>query len=140
MKPAMPCSRFPSLGAVAAALALLAGGCSQEDPADAAKPVLGTVARGPMRIMVTEGGALASARPVKIVNEMEGRATILYLVKEGSQVKEGDVVVRLDSADVRDKINDFEVKVEQEAAALKQAEEKHAIQLKPNDSDINMAR
>jgi HlyD family secretion protein len=137
MKPAMPCSRLLS---VAAALVILLPGCSQEDPADSNKPVLGVVDRGPMRITVTEGGALASARPVKIVNEMEGRATILFLVKEGSQVEKDQIVVKLDSADVRDKINDFEVKVEQEGAALKQAEEKHAIQLNQNESDVNMAK
>ena len=32
------------------------------------------------------------------------------------------------------------MKVEQEAAALKQAEEKHAIQLNQNESDVNMAK
>jgi HlyD family secretion protein len=141
MKPAMPCSRpTPDRLRWVAFLAVAAlGGCSNEDPANATKPALATVTKGPMQITVTEGGALASAKPVKIINEMEGRATILFLVKEGSQVKAGDVVVKLDSADVRDKINDFEVKVEQEAAALKQAQERHAIQLNQNESDITMA-
>jgi HlyD family secretion protein len=101
---------------------------------------MATVTRGAMHITVTEGGALASAKPVKIVNEMEGRATILWLVKEGSRVEKDDVVVKLDSADVRDKINDFEVKVEQEDAAWQQAKEKHAIQLDQNSSDISIAK
>jgi HlyD family secretion protein len=123
------------------ALAVLAAlaSCSKDDPAEGTRPALATVVRGPMQITVTEGGSLASAKPVKIVNEMEGRATILFLVKEGSHVSAGDVVVRLDSADVRDKINDFEVKVEQESAALKQAQEAHAIQLNQNESDVTMA-
>jgi HlyD family secretion protein len=130
--------RRPDLAALVALAALLPG-CSREDPTDVAKPATAAVARGALQITVTEGGALASAKPVKIVNEMEGRATIISLVKEGSQVKEGDVVVKLDSADVRDKINDYEVRVEQEDAALKQATEKHGIQLNQNDSDITLA-
>jgi HlyD family secretion protein len=142
MRPVMPCLRRPEyVGlAFAAALILALPGCSKSDPTDGAKPAMAAVTRGPMRITVTEGGALASAKPVKIVNEMEGRATILWLVKEGARVEKDDVVVKLDSADVRDKINDFEVKVEQETAALKQAEEKHLIQVEQNESDINMAK
>jgi HlyD family secretion protein len=141
MKPATLCSRPTRerwLWAALIAVATLSS-CSKDDPADSARPALATVVRGPMQVTVTEGGSLASARPVKIVNEMEGRATILFLVKEGSHVNAGDVVVRLDSADVRDKINDFEVRVEQETAALKQAEERHAIQLNQNESDITVA-
>src|SRR5688572_10650417 len=138
MKPATPCSMTRPerlFGTIIVVLLALAG-CSKDDPSDATRPAPATVTRGPMQITVTEGGSLASAKPVKIVNEMEGRATILFLVKEGSHVEKGDIVVKLDSADVRDKINDFEVKVEQESAALKQAEEKHAIQLNQNDSDV----
>jgi HlyD family secretion protein len=142
MRPAMPCLRARDRAWIGAACLLILAlpGCSKEDAGDANKPAMATVARGPLRITVTEGGALASARPVKIVNEMEGRATILWLVKEGARVEKDDVVVKLDSADVRDKINDFEVRVEQEAAAQKQAEEKLAIQLNQNESDVNMAK
>jgi HlyD family secretion protein len=141
MKRAMRCSaRIPDPAAwLLIGLVAAFGGCSKDDPAEATQPVLGTVVRGPLQITVTEGGSLASATPVKIVNEMEGRATILFLVKEGTLVNKGDVVVKLDSAEVRDRINDFEVRVEQEDAAYKQAQEKHAIQLNQNDSDVTMA-
>ena len=139
MKPAMHSFRLRDVG-VALALALIATGCGSGDDEQAVQSVpTKAVTRGPMRVTVTAGGALASARPVRVVNEMEGKATILYLVPEGTAVKEGDVIVRLDSSTLRDNLNRQEVDLETSRTKVKTATEKHEIQLNKNESDIKKA-
>ncbi len=139
MKRAMRSFKRLEMLALAALVALTIGGCGKSVSEESTKPATAAVTRGPMRISVAEGGSLASAKPVRVVNEMEGKATILWLVKEGSVVEKGQVVCKLDSADVRDQINKEQTSVENEDASLRQAREKHAIQLSQNESDIREA-
>ncbi|HYC77582.1 MAG TPA: efflux RND transporter periplasmic adaptor subunit, partial [Planctomycetota bacterium] len=122
-----------NLGAAAAAFALAGCGGKIEDAAS--RPATAAVSRGPMRITVTEGGSLASAKPVTVSSQMEGRATIIYLVPEGQAVKEGDVIVRLDAAELKEKVNRQEIEAEQSAASADAAKKAHEIQLSQNDSD-----
>jgi HlyD family secretion protein len=143
MKPATPCLRptdrrlfAPTLLAIAATLL---PGCGADANASRSKPATATATKAPMRVTVTEGGALASARPVNVANEMEGRSTIIYLIPEGAHVKEGDVVVRLDAADLKEKLNRQEIETEQAEASADSAAKKHDIQLSQNDSDIREA-
>ena len=118
-------------------LLLVAGSCGDDesDTAMSSIPVK-AVAKGPMRVTVTAGGALASARPVRVVNEMEGKATILYLVPEGTLVNKSDVIVRLDSSSLRDSLNRQEVELESARTKVKTASEKHEIQLNKNESEV----
>lgn len=139
MKPVMLSSRPRNFG-LGLILAIVVAGCGDASDETAVQSVpTKAVSRGPMRVTVTAGGALASARPVRVVNEMEGKATILYLVPEGTSVKEGDVIVRLDSSTLRDNLNRQEVDLETSRTKVKTAAEKHEIQLNKNDSDIKKA-
>ncbi len=68
---------------------------------DADAPLTWTVALSDLRITVTERGTLESQKTVNGVCEIEGYDNkIIFIVEEGSTVKEGDVVVRFDSAQI----------------------------------------
>jgi multidrug resistance efflux pump len=55
------------------------------------------VRRGPLRIAAVTSGHLAAAETVRLASAIEGRTTILSIVPEGSQVREGEVVCELDA-------------------------------------------
>ena len=64
-------------------------------------PLTWTAATTDLRITVTERGTLESQKTVNGVCEIEGYDNkIIFIVEEGSTVKEGDVVVRFDSAQI----------------------------------------
>lgn len=137
MKSATPCSSAAK--ALFLAALATAAGCGKTEESANSRPATVAAARAPMRITVTEGGALASAKPVVVSSEMEGKSTIIYLMPEGSAVKPGDVVVRLDAADLKEKLNKQEIDVEEAAATADAAQKKHLIQQSQNDSDIKEA-
>lgn len=57
----------------------------------------------PMKISINESGALEPKDQIVIVNKVRGKTTILHLIPEGSKVKKGDLLVRLDSSLLEDK-------------------------------------
>ena len=70
-------------------------------------PLAWTVAATDMRITVTERGTLESQKTVNGVCEIEGYDNkIIFIVEEGSTVREGDVVVRFDSAQIDKEITE----------------------------------
>ena len=58
-----------------------------------------TVKRGFVEITVVERGNLAAKNAASIKSEIEGRATILSMVTEGTFVEAGDIVCELDTTD-----------------------------------------
>lgn len=133
------CPRRDLARGAALLAALLGAGCGDKSAVENSRPATATASQGPLRITVTEGGSLASAKPVTVASEMEGRSTIIYLIPEGSAVKEGDVLVRLDAADLKEKLNKQEIDVEQAVAQADAAAKAHVIQLSQNESDIREA-
>ncbi len=81
-------------------------------------------------------GNLDSQSNVSLISEVEGTTTIISIVDEGTQVKEGDVLCELDSSPIREKAKQQEITVTQSEAAHAQSIEALAIQLKQNESDI----
>lgn len=51
---------------------------------------------------VREYGVVQSSRVIRIRSEVKGEATILHLVPDGSRVKKGDLLIRLDNSMLRD--------------------------------------
>ena len=104
-----------------------------------APPELGatfSVAHGDLRISVLEDGNLKAQKSVKIECEVEGQSTIVWLVPEGTYVKEGDTLVELDSKDLEEDLTQRKISYENARADKIQAEEAYGIQLKQNESDI----
>lgn len=95
-------------------------------------------------ISVREGGNLQALRSQKITNQVPGSRTILEVVEEGTQiteedVKKGRVLVRLDSKDIEDRIQQMQITVENSEAAYTEAQENLLIQKKQNESDMKAA-
>ena len=63
-------------------------------------------------LTVTESGDLDAAERLEIKSRVDGRPEIITLVEEGSQVKAGDVLVTLDSDELRTKIDEAILAVE----------------------------
>ncbi|NLF72325.1 MAG: HlyD family efflux transporter periplasmic adaptor subunit [Candidatus Anammoximicrobium sp.] len=80
------------------------------------------VQRGEMLVTVTEDGNVESAKNVEIKCQVAGGSSILWIVKDGSQVKEGEKLVELDASQLDDQINAQKITYEKARSALVQAE------------------
>ncbi len=98
-----------------------------------------TVKKGDLRISVVEEGKIQAMKSVSLSSEVEGQSTIISIVPEGTYVKEGDVLVELDSADLRERIDSQEITVKSSDSAYTNASESYEIQKNQNESDIKAA-
>ena len=99
-----------------------------------------TVQRSDFLVSVVEGGNLEAVNNVLIRNEVDGSARIVYLIPEGTQVKEGDLLVELDSAEAEEKLNQQEIAFEKAKAQFVQAENDLEIQQSIIQSEIDAAK
>jgi HlyD family secretion protein len=97
------------------------------------------VKRGPLRISVTESGTIQAREQIIIKSEVEGRTTILSLVEEGKIVKEGDLLVELDSSQLLDERIEQQIRVQNAEAAFIRARENLAVAENQAQSDIDKA-
>ena len=98
--------------------------------------------RGDLPIVVTEGGSLEAIRSEIIKSEVEGHATIIGLIPEGTlitgdDVKQKRVLVELDSADLREKLTGQEIIYATAKSAYTEAKEGFDIQKSQAESDIH---
>ncbi len=100
-------------------LALL--GCGQRSDAALDPSLLHTVGRGELVITVRERGEVKAAQNTRVVSELEGRATLIHLVSEGTRVKAGDVVAQLDTSAIVERRATEEIQVAKAEAGLQQA-------------------
>ena len=97
------------------------------------------VKRGDMLISVVEGGALKAVKESIIRSEFEGISRIISIVPEGTYVKEGQVLVELDSSELKDRVNQQEVSYQNNEFAFIQAKENLSIQQSLVESQIKEA-
>ncbi len=107
-----------------------------------------SVTRSDLPIIVTERGNLESQRKTTIRNEVEnqgssrggsGETQILFIVPNGQAVKEGDLLVELDSAPIRDRLDTQVLAHEKAAADRVTATSKHKNQGTQNETNIAKA-
>ena len=101
--------------------------------------VIETAKRGTFQITVVEKGTLDSMKNAILSSKVEGNTTIISIVPEGTNVKEGDLVCELDSSILSDKETQQEIAVEKSKAAYEQGKEDLRIQEAQNESDIEAA-
>ncbi|MEY2980506.1 MAG: hypothetical protein RL562_733 [Planctomycetota bacterium] len=99
-----------------------------------------SVARGPMRISIRESAELKAARETRIRSEVEGQATIIFLVPEGSVVEAGERVVELDVSEVAERRANQAITVERAYATLVDARQNMEILEKELAADEAEAR
>ena len=102
--------------------------------------------RGPLNITVVEGGSLAALESQEAKCEVRSPqgTKILKIVEEGymvtdEDVKNGKVLVELDSSGLQQQIVQGEVAYQNAAAALTDAQQAYEIQLNQNQSDVRAA-
>ncbi|WP_435010340.1 efflux RND transporter periplasmic adaptor subunit [Tundrisphaera lichenicola] len=83
--------------------------------------ITAVVRPGKLSVIVKEKGNLESAANKDVVCEVEGGTTIIRILPEGTRVKSGDVVCELDSASLRDTLNNQKITTQQADASYKQA-------------------
>jgi len=86
-----------------------------------------------------KAGTVKAIREQSVRNEMEGTARIISIVQEGTNVHRGDLLVELDSSDLRERISQQEVVLQNSQFAFVQAKENVAIQRSLSDSNLKDA-
>ena len=99
------------------------------------------VKRGNLSIDVVEAASIEASEAFDIKSELEGDATIIFLIDDGTMiteedVKNGKVLVELDSANLRQKATQQEMTVQDAKASLTEAESSYQIQVNQNDSNF----
>ncbi len=131
-----------ALTALVAVLVLASIGATG-DRAKAATPAeegLYTVGRGDLPITLAENGTLVAKDSREVVFLAGRGGKIAWLIEAGSEVKEGDVVCRVDTADLETAVQQSELDITQAEADLKTAQTELAIQKTENDAAIVKAR
>ncbi len=78
-------------------------------------------------LLVVASGELESTRQVEIKSQVQGETSIVYLVEEGTQVNKGDLLVKLADDDLRERIEQETLSVEEARMEKIAAEQALAI-------------
>src|SRR5438034_4886250 len=98
-----------------------------------------TVTPVDLDIKVRKDGELQAVNNTDVLCQVEGRSTIVYLVKEGESVKKGDLLIELDSSTLRQSLETAGLEVKQAESDLKNSKEMLAIQENQNQADLEAA-
>lgn len=80
--------------------------------------IYANVERGTFIHEVNGKGSAESAQNTDVASQVEGSATIIYLIPEGTDVKKGELLVELDSSDVDEKLDSQVVTTNSSRATL----------------------
>ena len=90
-------------------------------------------------IIVREKGDLKSIEDIEIKCEVEGESIVVEVVDEGTSVRKGDLLIRLNSDDLIERIDQAKLDVAPAESSMINAEEQLKIQASKNDSEIKKA-
>lgn len=138
---------FIAAGLVIVVIAvLLMTMAADKTSAPAQSKILSTFAvrRDNLTVTVTESGSIKAQKSIDLKSEVEGRATIINIVPEGTiitpeDVCNGKILVELDSGDLKEQLTQRQIDFTTEDASYAQAKEAYDIQVKQNESDITAA-
>lgn len=97
------------------------------------------VKRGPLEINVLQGGEIRALHNVEVKSEIEVPTKILSIIPEGyliseDDVKEGKVLIELDSTDLKTRIQSHEIEFQTTVSNYIDADENREIQKSENQS------
>lgn len=98
------------------------------------------VKQGDLVVTILQSGELEAKRSESIINETDREAKILYVVDDGARIKKGDLLVELESEDLKNKLLQSESDVSRAEADLKNAQEELEIQRLKHQTDLASAR
>lgn len=120
---------------------------SSQNPAtaDQGKPLspeeidLAVVKVASFDVTTSATGELEARKQIDIRNQLEQPTTIVEIIKEGVQVKAGEVLVRLNSDNIQSQVDEESLRVESARAEVVVAENNYSIQVNQNASDNRKA-
>lgn len=132
-------------GILVALLAAGAGAFWWWPPAPAAAKTPGRgdvtpVRRGDLRITIAESGTMVAKQSQKVQPKLDGEGKITFLVEEGKDVQEGEVVCRLDPTAVQGRVDQAQLEMLQAEASLKAARTELEIQEGDNTANTSKAK
>jgi HlyD family secretion protein len=136
-------ARWSIIAALLIAIAAVAVGATLLNRSNGnaqAGAVTAAVARGPLTITVSEPGTIRARQQEIIKCEVEGSATILYLIPDGTPVKQGDLLLLLDASKMQDQKISQEIVVLNANAAATAAKETLEVVKSQSQSDIAKAQ
>jgi len=96
-------------------------------------------AKGLLEITVTESGTISPSEQLILKSELEGRSTILYLIREGTEVKAGDLLVELDVTSLEDRRIEQSILAENAEASFIRSRETLDVVKSQAQSDVEKA-
>lgn len=118
-------------------------GTTKKDPASS----LYKIERGTFNISLPTGGSLEAVDRVTVRNLVPGRTEIISLVKEGTIVKKGDLLVELDATGIEDQLSLAEIAYQQAVFAYSEQEERfeslksdNALKLRDGELALELAK
>jgi len=112
----------------------------EDDNADLAEGLVYQTTYEPFTVSLSESGSIESRNRVIIKSEVNGQQTIIYLIPEGTMVKEGDLLVEMDSSALKDKLVEEEIELENAEAELISSRENLAVVKNQAEADIAQAK
>ena len=97
------------------------------------------VERRDFTVALHEKGELKAAKSIDVRCEVEGRSTIIWLIPEGTEVAEGDLLIKLASEQIDDRVRSEEIKEANAKAAAEAAAKEYDITLDEQASLIRKA-
>ena len=94
---------------------------------------------GSLKINVIESGTIRPREQIILKNEMDDRATILFVVPEGTHVKKNDLLVELDATQQEREHNVKKLEVQNEEAAYISARENLKVVQNQVEADMEQA-
>ena len=98
-----------------------------------------SVTRGDFLVSIVEGGTLEAVNEVVVRNEVDGDSRIIYIIPEGTYIKEGDLLVELDGADAEEELKDQLITFETSRASFVTADNGLVIMKSTVDSETRAA-
>lgn len=119
-----------------ALVASLGSGPREAQPGAAARARLDLVevSRGDFDITTTATGDLRARNQVEIRNQLDSESTIVEIVPEGTSVKKGDVLIRLNAENIQTRLDEQSLELENARAAVIASTEDYEIQVSENES------
>lgn len=128
-------------GAAVAAILAVAAGAALWGPSDdlGENTMFFEVKEGPLTIDVSQPGTIQSREMVKLMCEVPGDTTVLWLIEEGTQVKAGDLLILLDSNRFDEALSEQVIRVESAEAAAVRAKEALEVQRLDQAGEVSKA-
>jgi len=71
-----------------------------------------TLKRGELVLGINQPGTVSASKKHRVVPQANTRSTIVWIIEENAKVKAGDVVVKLDTTDLENRVSDGKIELE----------------------------